>query len=166
MAFDFTPADFKLSDMLGIAGATIGIIIAGGILLGWLTSKHIDAFARFRSLADEYRGNDKSDSRKGNLRAELASYRRQILYLNLGTILVSLAILFFLITVSVASLSVVFPRALILRTVGTGTLLVGLLLIAVGVVLAIMESTLQRWTLSKEVADFDDIPSVSEALRH
>src|SRR4051794_13636562 len=33
------PADYKLSDMLGIAGATIGIIIAGAILMGNLSAR-------------------------------------------------------------------------------------------------------------------------------
>src|SRR5438270_10688643 len=75
------PADYKLADLLGIAGATIGIIIAAGVLLQCFSTRYIAVFERYRALAGEYRGEQVSDPRRGNLRNELVDYRRQIRFL-------------------------------------------------------------------------------------
>src|SRR4051794_17928531 len=105
----FAMADYKLADMLGIAAATIGIIIAGGILLGWLSSKYADAYSRFRQLTSEHRNGQPSDSRRGSLQDQIASCRRQVVLLCYGSLAITLALVAFLLTVSLASLSVIFP---------------------------------------------------------
>lgn len=159
-------ADYKLADVLGIAGATIGIIIAGGVLLQCLSTKYIGVFERYRGLTGEYRTNHFSDPRRGSLRFQIACYRRQIAYLNFASLCVALALVLFLVTVAVAGLSVIFPAAMALRLAGTVTLFGGLLLIGAGVSLLACETMLQRRTTSKEVEDFGDLPSPQEALRH
>src|SRR4051812_38551634 len=106
-------ADYKLSDFLGIAGATVGIIIAGGILMGNMSAQYIAIFERFRTLTSEYRGNNCSDLRRGGLKRQITSYGRQILHLNIASLFVSLAVLAFLATVTVASLSVIYPHVLV-----------------------------------------------------
>ncbi len=157
-------ADYKLSDMLGIAGATIGIIIAGGILLGWLGAKYIDAYTRFRQLTSEHRNNQVSDSRRGSLQDQISSSRRQVALLCYGSLAIILALLAFLVTVGLASLSVIYPKVMVIRTLGTVCLFIGLALIGGGLLLSLAETVVQRMTLGKEVADFSDIPSAQEAL--
>src|SRR4051794_17592073 len=122
-------ADYKLGDLMGIAGATIGIIIAGGILLQCFTTHYTAVFDRFRTLTGEYRGNDSSDSRRKSLKNQILNYARQIRFINGASICVAVALVLFLITVADASLSVAFPKALVLRSVGTVTLMAGLFLI-------------------------------------
>jgi len=157
------PADFKLSDMLGIAGATIGIIIAGGILLQGYCARYIAVFDRFRTLTGEYRANNFSDARRSSLQNQIANYSRQILFLNSAALGVSLALLLFLVTVGVASLSVIYPKAMVLRLVGSFTLFGGLLLIGFGIFLGVLEMFFERHAVAKEKGDFHDIPSASEA---
>src|SRR4051812_3207285 len=79
------PADYKLSDMLSIAGATIGIIIAGAILMGNVIARYIAIFERYRALTGEYRDNHFSDQRRGGLKNQICNYALQITYLHWGS---------------------------------------------------------------------------------
>src|SRR3954449_13555904 len=97
---NFEIADYKLTDLLSTAGATIGIIIAGGILLGNLAAKYVAISDHYGRLADQYRGHQDSDQRRGNLQTELSCYRRQVLYLNTATMILCIGLLCFLITVA------------------------------------------------------------------
>jgi len=158
-------ADYRLADVLGVAGATIGIMIAAGILLQFLSTRYIAIFERYRGLTGEYRGNHASDARRDSLKNQIAAYGRQIALLNWATQAVTVALLSFVATVIVASLSVIFPQEMGLRAAGTIGLFLGLGLIAFGVALVQVEAMLQRHTLAKETSDFNDLPSVHDALR-
>lgn len=163
--FAVEPIDYKLADLLSIAGATIGIIIAAGVILQMLSTKYTAIFERYRGLAGEYRSNHFSDPRRDSLKNQLSTYRRQIIYLNYSSLCVSLAVITFLVTVGVAGASVMFPQVMALRTVGTVALFAGLALIAVGIGLQVLELIVQRHSIGEEVSDFPDLPSVAEALR-
>ena len=155
----FEMADYKLSDMLGISGATIGIIIAAGILLGNLTGRYSGVFDRYRALTGELRLDKASESRRGSLQAQINVYRKQIVYLNYGSRCLTLALLFFLLTVGIASMSVIFPKAMILRSLGTLGLFAGLLLIAVAVVMLLLDARIEKPMVIQETADLDGQPS-------
>ncbi|MBY0524609.1 MAG: DUF2721 domain-containing protein [Gemmataceae bacterium] len=158
-------ADYKLADLLGIAGATIGIIIAAGILLQCISTKTIGVFERYRTLTGEYRGNHSSEPRRGSLQSQISTYRSQMVCLNSASFAVATAALFFLVTVGVASLSVMWPQLMLLRVLGTFGLFGGLLLIGVGVSLMAAEIYLERNAIGRETADLGDVPSIEEALR-
>lgn len=151
--------DYKLADLLGIAGATIGIIIAGAILLGAFDGRYVQLFDRYRALTGEYRANSSSDPRKESLRCQIKNYRRRINLINIASVCVSAALLLFVLTVGVASLSVVYPHVMALRFAGTLGLILGLFLIAVAVALGGVDVILSREAISPEVADFEDIPN-------
>lgn len=142
--------DYKLADLFGIAGATIGIIIAAAILLGTVNAKYVVVFDRYRQLATERRDGPK-ESRARNIKLELAIYRTRIRQLNLGSLLVQGA----LVAVCVAAASVMFPKQLLLRTGGTAALFAGLTLLLVATVLHMLETWRERSALVHEVADMD-----------
>ncbi len=48
-------SDDKLTDLLGSAGATIGIIIAGAIFLQFMSTKAIELTTHSRELTGDYR---------------------------------------------------------------------------------------------------------------
>jgi hypothetical protein len=158
-------ADYKLSDMLGIAGATIGIIIAAGILLGMVNSRYTVMFDRYRSLSGELRGHGNHDTRLGRLRQQVVTARRQLVYLSFGSMAIILAVLDFLATVAVASLAVIYPKELGLRTAGTILLFCGLGLIGLGVLLLLFDTLAERPSISYESADLEELPSYAEARR-
>ena len=86
-------ADYKLADLLGIAGATIGIIIAAAIFLQCLSTKYVAAFDRYRNLTGEYRANNAGEQRHDSLQNQIQSYRCQTRYLNIASLLVLIAVL-------------------------------------------------------------------------
>jgi Na+/glutamate symporter len=159
----FAMADFKLSDMLGIAGATIGIIIAAGVLLGAVVGRYSGVFERYRGLTGELRANHSSDPRRGSLNLQVNVYRKQIVYLNYGSLCLTLALLCFLLTVGIASLSVMFPEAMVLRSLGALGLFGGLLLIGVAVFLLLLDTLTERPLIVQETSDLDGQPSPEEA---
>ena len=157
-------ADYQLADLLSIAGATIGIIIAGGVLLQCMSTKYIGVFDRYRALTTEFRGANLSDQRRGSLKQQIMCYSKQITFLNYASLAVVLAVLCFLVVVATASLSVMFPRTMAFRFIGTAGLFAGLLCNAVGAGLFLFETLLQRATITKELSDFKDLPYFEEAL--
>ena len=146
--------DYKLADLFGIAGATIGIIIAAAILLGTVNAKYVVVFDRYRQLATERRDGPK-ESRTRNIKLELSIYRTRIRQLNLGSLLVQGALVTFIVAVCVAAASVMFPKQLLLRTGGTAALFAGLTLLLVATVLHMLETWRERSALVHEVADMD-----------
>jgi len=155
----FEAADYKLSDLLGVAGASVGIIIAAGILLQCLSTRYIAALDRYRALTGEYRENHASDTRRGGLRDQIVNYRWQIIYLNAAAVGISLALLCFLLAVGSASLSVIYPRALVFRSLGATGLFFGLLCITAGIALHIRQTLMERGVFGEEVTDFADLPN-------
>jgi hypothetical protein len=158
-------ADYKLADMLGIAGATIGIIIAAGILLGMVNARYTVMFDRYRSLTGELRGHGNHDVRHNRLRRQIVTARRQLAYLSFGSMAIMVAVLTFLGTVAVASLAVIYPKEMVLRTAGTVALFTGLGLIGLGVLLLLLDTLAERPSITYEAGDLDELPSYAEA-RH
>src|SRR5689334_16725757 len=77
-------AEFKLTDLLGSAGATIGIIIGGVIFLQFLSSKYDSLAGRYRELTRDYRGQGQSH-RHESLQYQIRVYRRRLRLLNSGS---------------------------------------------------------------------------------
>src|SRR3954447_5804691 len=94
-------AEYKLTDLLSAAGATIGIIIAGTIFLQFLSSKYTELSGRYRELATEYRGAEREKPRHAPLRTQIQVYRRRLVLLNRASWLGAVALLCFLLAVLV-----------------------------------------------------------------
>jgi Protein of unknown function (DUF2721) len=148
-------ADYKLNDLVGVAGATIGILIAGGIILGGLNAKYMSAFDRYRALAAEFRGGRKEDARHASLRLQAQSHRLRMEQLNHAAVLVQGALLLFLLAVTAAGMNVVFPHLPFVRGVGASTLFGGLLLIGVALFLHMLETIHERRLFD---ADVEEVP--------
>lgn len=148
--------DYKLTDLLSTAGATIGIIIAGTIFLQFINTKYMDLAGRYRDLAKEYRGVPGEHGRHGPLRSLIRRYRRRLVLLNRAAWIAAVALLAFLSAVLVGGLSILFPPIVALRTTGTAGLMGGLILIAVAVLLNLIETVMARVEIGDEIADLDD----------
>lgn len=148
--------DYKLTDLLSTAGATIGIIIAGTIFLQFVNTKYMDLAGRYRELATEYRGVPDEHGRHGPLRTLIQRYRRRLMLLNRASWLAAVALLAFLSAVMVGGLSILYPPVVALRTAGTWGLMGGLLLIAIAVLLNLIETIMARKEIGDEIADLDD----------
>jgi len=151
----FAAGDFGLTDLLGSAGATIGVIIAGTIFLQFLSSKYVELSGRYRSLTGEYRKGGAGESRHSLLQKQIGTYRRRLFLLNRASWLACVALLCFLVAVLLGGLSMVFPTAAAVKWAGTSGLFAGLALIAGGVGLELYESVLARFEIGEEVGDLD-----------
>ena len=149
-------SEYKLTDLLSSAGATIGVIIAGTIFLQFLSTKYTELSGRFREMAGEYRGVPGEQDRHAPLRAQIQGYRRRLVLLNWASWLGAVALLFFLSAVMAGGFSLLYPPVRAIRAVGTFGLMAGLLLIAVAVFLELVESIVARKEIGDEIADLDD----------
>jgi FtsH-binding integral membrane protein len=149
-------SDYKLTDLLSTAGATIGVIIAGTIFLQFLSSKYNELSGRYRDLAGEYRGEKSGQPRYAPLRAQIRLYRRRLVLLNRASWLGAVALLCFLSALLSGWLSLVYPPSRVIKTVGMTGLFLGLLLMAAAVSLDLIERFLARHEIEEEVADLDD----------
>jgi hypothetical protein len=152
----FTVSDYKLTDLLSSAGATIGIIIAGTIFLQFLSTKYVELSARFREMAAEYRTGKGEEPRHAPLRTQLWVYRRRLVLLNWGSCLGALELLFFWLAVLSGGLSLLKPTYRWILIVGTCGLFAGLICIGAAVALELVESILTAREIREEVADLDE----------
>jgi hypothetical protein len=146
---------FKLADLLGSAGATIGIIIAGVVFLQFLSARSNDVTIRYRSLAGEYRGPETGADRHNTLQEQLACYRLRLHLLLWASWFGAGALLRFLTAVAATGLSVVWMEVNAFRVLGAVAMFVGLAVMAVAVLVELVESIQSRSELGKEVADLD-----------
>jgi hypothetical protein len=157
-----TVSDYKLTDLLGSASATIGIIIAGTIFLQFMSAKFMELTNRYRTLTGEYRGGGAAENRHGMLQAQIRNYRRRLWLINRASWLAGVALLCFLISVLVGGLSMVYPPVVTFKGVGTIALFIGLVLIGGAVILQFIESIRAAHEIDEETGDLDG-PAKSES---
>lgn len=156
---------YQLPELLSVAGATIGVVIAGAILLQGFYTRYKDLFDHYRALTSEYRANSMSDLRRVSLKRQITVYRRCLTLLNSASVLLTLALLCFLLTVALAGGGIVFPHLEFFRVTGTIGLFAGLLLIAIAVCISLPVIIVSRRAADQEVIDFSDLPSPEEAWK-
>jgi hypothetical protein len=149
-------ADFKTTDLLGAAGATTGLMIAGTLFLQFLSAKYIGLYARYIQLTDEYRNGKNEEPRHGSVCAEIRIYRERLWLLSWGNWLAGLALLCLIVAVLSGGCSMAFPEELAFKWSATVSLGLGLVLIGAGVAIQIWESVLARHEIRREIADLDD----------
>lgn len=159
----FEVSDFKLTELLGSAGATVGVIIGGVLFLQFLSAKYVELANRYRDLTRDYRKSRGDDSRHGPLQYQIQIYHRRLCLLNRAAWLAGGALLAFITAVVAGGLNMAFPAVGAFKAVGAVGLLAGFLLIGGGVLLELWESVLTRHEIKSEVADLDE-PARQRAL--
>lgn len=149
-------AEYKLTDLLSSAGATIGIIIAGTIFLQFLSAKYQELAGRYRALTREYRTGGVGDTRHGLLQSQIRAYRRRLRLINRASWLAAIALLCFILAVLAGGFSVMYPPIRYFKWIGTAGLICGLTLIGAALFLEISESVLAEHDHAEEVGDLDD----------
>jgi len=149
-------AEYKLTDLLSSAGATIGVIIAGTIFLQFLSTKYLELSSRYRELTREYRGKHADEPRHGPLRTQIRIYRKRLRLINRASWLGAIALLSFLFAVLAGGFSMAFPPVRAFKAVGTAGLFFGLVFVAAAVCVELYESILARHEVGEEIADLDD----------
>lgn len=149
-------AEYQLTDLLSSAGATIGVIIAGTIFLQFLSTKYTELAGRLREITNTYRAVDCEQGRHAPLQSLIRGYRRRLDLLSWASTTAAVALLCFLTAVMAGGLSMVRTGSRIVDRVGEVGLLLGLLMMAAGVLLELIENVLSRQEIGDEIADLDD----------
>ena len=118
-------SEFKLTDLLSSAGATIGVIIAGTIFLQFLSTKYAELAGRYRELAGEYRTREESEPRHDPLRILIRAYRRRLRLMNRASALAAVALLCNLLAILAGGLSLLYPPQRFFKYLGTPRPLLG-----------------------------------------
>jgi hypothetical protein len=163
IADTFPVSEFKLTDMLGAAGATIGVIIAGVIFLQFLSSKYTELAGRYREFTEEYRKGEAGEGRHNRLQSQIRLYHRRLRLLLRASWLAGIAVMLLITSIFAGGVSRILPEAVPIKWLGAGALFVGLALVAVGVLLELIESIDTRHEIGEEVGDLDD-PAKSQSL--
>ncbi|MBX9677256.1 MAG: DUF2721 domain-containing protein [Gemmataceae bacterium] len=149
-------AEFKLTDLLSGAGATIGVIIAGVIFLQFLSSKYNELLNRYHTLTSDYRKGGAAETRHGILQSQIRLFRLRMRLINWASWIAAGAVNFFIIAVIAGGMSMVFPEAGIVKWIGACGLFLGLIAIAAAVFVKLYESVLARHDGNDEAGDLDD----------
>ncbi len=150
-------AGIDLPKLAGEAGATVGLLIAIGILQSWLTSRYVPAFNHYRALCQELRGYRDQTKRRGSLRDQIDAYRRRLRLLSVGSELLSWAILCAVLTVCAAAASTIAAALPWLQTVGIITLFAAFLLVILAMALEMRENRMDRKAIASEAVDLDEV---------
>jgi len=107
--FALVPSEYKLTDLISSAGATIGVIIAGTIFLQFLSTKYTELFGRYSEMTSEYRGVTGDHVRHRPLQTQIQVYRSRLVFLNRASWLGAVALLCLILTVLAGGFSMVYP---------------------------------------------------------
>jgi hypothetical protein len=147
---------FKLIDLLSGAAATIGIIIAGTIFLGFLSSKGSELASRYRALTSEYRSGGAAEVRHGVLQGQICQYRRRLRLMNWAFWVATVALECFLASVLAGGINMVYPSLPLVTGIGVVGLFTGMVLMGIALALELFESVLSRGEIVDEVNDLDE----------
>jgi hypothetical protein len=149
-------ADLDISRFVGAASAPVALIIATSIFLSNLTTKWWAMTGVYRALSGEYRGShEHADSRSVNVRTQLECYSRRLALLMRATLLLTLAILAFILTVIFTGINMIFPKNPPLEYLTVAMSFCGLLLLATSVVAELVENEIGKRIGPLETGDFD-----------
>lgn len=156
-------AQLDIGKLVGAASAPVALIIATSIFLGNLGGKYAMLNSIFRTLTGEYRGlEDRSSLRSRSLEDQMKLYSWRLRTLMRATLVLTLSIEAFILTVVFTSIGIIFPGRPAWFWATALFSFAGLLLLAVAVVMELVENHQARHGLMLETAEFDGVLSDPE----
>lgn len=149
-----------IGKLVGAASAPVALIIATSIFLGNLGGKYAMLGGIFRGLSSEYRDSkDRESLRSRSLEDQMRLYSGRLRTLMRATLILTLSIESFILTVVFTCIGVVFPGPHIWFWATAFFSFAGLLLLAIAVAMELVENHQARHALMLETAEFDGVLS-------
>jgi hypothetical protein len=158
--------DFKLTDVVGAATATVALVIGSSIFLQILANKSTAIFERYRGLTGEYRAEQQNPERRNSLEDQITLYYWRCRLVRHATTALIIAVVAFVITIVVASFAVIFPNSVLLKVGGTALLVFGLVCVAIGAAFEFRENQLLGVAIGSELEDFPNLPKQELSAQH
>src|SRR5579884_4051590 len=103
-------ANLDVGKLVGAASAPVALIIATSIFLSNLSAKYGVLCSTFRSVAENFRNDNKDTDRTKGLSQQLRLYSRRLQILIRATFWLGFSILSFILTVFFTGVGVLFPK--------------------------------------------------------
>lgn len=147
-----------IGKLVGAASAPVALIIATSIFLGNLGGKYAMLGGVFRDLSSEYRNAEhRQGLRARSLEDQMRLYSWRLRTLMRATLVLTLSIESFVLTVVFTCIGVIFPGKSLWFWATAFCSFAGLLLLAVAVVMELLENQQARHALMLETAEFKDV---------
>src|ERR1700712_1974330 len=111
----------QFGDVLKAMGPNASIVFAAWIFMGFLQQRNDNATDRYRSAVGDYRSNDHSDDRGGNLKAQVLAYRRRCELMGYATLAGLWAAILLILALIIGGVDVLIPRSPIIGVAGVVT---------------------------------------------
>ncbi len=151
--------NFDIAKFVGAASAPVTLIIATVLFLANLTTRWWAVSGLFHQLTGEYRamGPDHGSTRSDKVRLQVGYYTRRLKLLQWATTVLTVAILFFILTVLFTGLNILVPRNPTLMVLTIFYCVAGLLLLSVAVSMELIQNNMGRRATELEMEEFPEL---------
>jgi hypothetical protein len=147
---------FQLKDLLQAVGPNASLVFAAWIFLGFLETRYVASFERYRELADEFRSGPPKE-RHDAVRGQIELYRRRCEWIRLSTSIGVVSAMSLLCTLILAGLDVVFSGHPWLSAGSAICAIGGLLLVVVAAAIVVVENVMIGTALRAEITDIPEL---------
>jgi hypothetical protein len=150
--------DFELKDFLEAVGPTASLIFASWIFLSFLQSRYTAAYDRYRMLLDEHRSHgQRGGPRQSSISRQIRLYKQRCEQMRIATNVGVVAAILLIVTILAGGAQVILPDVGMLRFVGAGSTVLGLLLLIVAAGFVLRENTLIQHAIDDETSDVPEV---------
>jgi len=149
--------NFELKDVLSAVGQSASIVFAAWIFMGFLQQRYTAAYARYRSLIEDYRHGRLSAARRGNIKDQVMLYKRRCELMRTATNVGLVAAILLIATLIMGAVNSVFAELSLLKYLGAACAVAGLALVIAAAILVIVENSIIQRATDSELLDVPDL---------
>jgi hypothetical protein len=154
--------DFELKELLQALGSNAALIFAAWIFLSFLQQRYSAAYDRYRTLIQNYRDGDRGSAHARDLHGQVVLYRQRCEQMRRATNVGIWAAILIISGLLAGGLAMIVGENTILKALGAGGVMVGLILVIAAAVYVLRENALIVQVMDSEPAD---VPQLKQALR-
>jgi hypothetical protein len=149
--------NIDLSNTLKVVGPAASIIFAAWIFMGFLQQRYDSAVTQYREVIREYRENNLSNERRGNIKDQVLVYRRRCALMNAANICGLVSAVLLIITLISAEVSLTFQDLTFVKVLSIGSAMAGFGFVIIATVFVIIEGLITHRQLDSEILDIPDL---------
>jgi hypothetical protein len=149
--------NFDLTSVLKVIGPAASIIFAAWIFMGFVQQRYDAAVDRYRSIIGQYRSNELSSERRGNIRYQVTVYRRRCILMNSANLIGLISAILLIFCLIMGEMDILVPNVTPIKYLSAGSALLGFTLVIVAAGIIVAEGLVARRQLDSELLDVSDL---------